>query len=227
MYALNNGAVSDSTFSTFSPAATPFPGANPYAQYNPFQAFLEQSQRKAARQFTAGNREEQDTEAERGLASASIRSSPSHLPIDLQPKPFSRGRGTRKRDRLSELRSTAVKTGSSSTTGASTRAAVRGARPQPAPPPRVESTQPRETSPEPSSSGEETAGEGFEGMFERGDWQNVSGPGTGTGTTGTTTISGGEDSEWVDEENDEEDLLDLEFHTEYVLSIARRRKRWD
>ncbi|KAF8890372.1 hypothetical protein BD779DRAFT_1785035 [Infundibulicybe gibba] len=69
------------------------------------------------------------------------------------------------------------------------------------PPPRVESTQPRETSPEPSSSGEETAGEEHFAAME-GSWTNG----------GSATLSVNEDnSDWVneDEEEDDEDLLDL------------------
>ena len=34
--------------------------------------------------------------------------------------------------------------------------------------------------------------------------------------------------EWVDEESDEEeDLLDLEFHPSYVTNSDRRRRRWE
>ncbi|KAH7922877.1 hypothetical protein BV22DRAFT_1016446 [Leucogyrophana mollusca] len=82
------------------------------------------------------------------------------------------------------------------------------------PPPRVDSTQPRETSPEPDSSGEETAGEDRYEVTEEGAWMN-----------GTQDDGGGE---WVDEDDaDKEDLLDLEYHPNYISNIERRRRKWD
>ncbi|KAG2038262.1 hypothetical protein BDR03DRAFT_933652 [Suillus americanus] len=82
------------------------------------------------------------------------------------------------------------------------------------PPPRVESTQPRDTSPEPYSSGEETAGEEHFEVAEEGNWVNGMMPDDGT--------------EWVDEDEDEkDDLLDLEYHPNYVNNIEKRRRRWD
>lgn len=82
------------------------------------------------------------------------------------------------------------------------------------PPPRVDSTQPRDTSPEPYSSGEETAGEERFEVAEEGNWVNGMVPDDGT--------------EWVDEDEDEkDDLLDLEYHPNYVNNIEKRRRRWD
>jgi hypothetical protein len=82
------------------------------------------------------------------------------------------------------------------------------------PPPRVESTQPRDTSPEPYSSGEETAGEERFEVAEEGNWVNGMVPDDGT--------------EWVDEDEDAKDeLLDLEYHPNYVNNIEKRRRRWD
>jgi hypothetical protein len=85
------------------------------------------------------------------------------------------------------------------------------------PPPRVDSTQPRDTSPEPYSSGEETAAgeERFE-VAEEGNWVNGTMPPDDDGT------------EWVDEDDDDKDeLLDLEYHPNYVNNIEKRRRRWD
>ncbi|KAG2053768.1 hypothetical protein BDR06DRAFT_885301 [Suillus hirtellus] len=82
------------------------------------------------------------------------------------------------------------------------------------PPPRVDSTQPRDTSPEPYSSGEETAGEERFEVAEEGNWVNGLVPDDGT--------------EWVDEDEDDKDeLLDLEYHPNYVNNIEKRRRRWD
>ncbi|RDB20276.1 hypothetical protein Hypma_012565 [Hypsizygus marmoreus] len=86
------------------------------------------------------------------------------------------------------------------------------------PPPRVESTQPRETSPEPSSSGEETAGEERFAVAEEGNWVN--------GAVPVITAEDG-NGEWIDEEDDEEDLLELEYHPAYISNIEKRRRRWE
>lgn len=80
------------------------------------------------------------------------------------------------------------------------------------PPPRVESTQPRDTSPEPYSSGEETAGE-ERYVHEEAAWVD------GENEDG--------DGEWVDEEDDKEELLDLEYHPNYISNVEKRRRRWD
>jgi hypothetical protein len=84
------------------------------------------------------------------------------------------------------------------------------------PPPRVESTQPRETSPEPSSSGEETAGEEHFAVDE-GSWVNGA----------TTAVAVTDDSDWIDEDDDDEDLLELEYHPGFVSNVEKRRRRWE
>ncbi|KIL54594.1 hypothetical protein M378DRAFT_43137, partial [Amanita muscaria Koide BX008] len=79
------------------------------------------------------------------------------------------------------------------------------------PPPRVESTQPRDTSPEPSSSGEETAGEdSYPTPQSRGEEAD-------------------DDADWVDEDEevDQDDLLELEYHSSYVRAAEKRRRRWE
>ena len=86
------------------------------------------------------------------------------------------------------------------------------------PPPRVESTQPRETSPEPSSSGEETAGDGryHLGVGEEGNWVNG--------------IIHDDSGDWVDEDtegDDDDDLLELEYHPSFVSNVEKRRRRWE
>lgn len=116
------------------------------------------------------------------------------------------------------------------------------------PPPRVDSTQPRDTSPEPSSSGEETAGEypptapstqptSRESSLtngERGDvkatplngrelWKE-SGDDEGDGKGGDS-----DDDDWVDEDDeaDDSDLLDFEYHPNYIPNTDKRRRRWE
>ncbi|KAI0751825.1 hypothetical protein C8Q80DRAFT_1159557 [Daedaleopsis nitida] len=191
IYALNNGLAAPSSESAFSPSSTPFPGPN----YNPW-AFV-----------PAGG----------GLglngAAASIRSSPSHEPVNLPPPPPMRGRGMRHQNGHMRPQYTARP--------------VRRMKP----PPRVDSTQPRETSPEPSS-GEETAGEErFVDQYVREIEGGVNGKGTlvGNWDDAEMTPQGDDDGEWVDEEEEgqEEDLLDLEYHPTYVSNPQRRRRRFD
>jgi len=79
----------------------------------------------------------------------------------------------------------------------------------------VESTQPRDTSPEPYSSGEETAGEAYE-VHEEPAWVNGDGYGDGD-----------DDAEWVDEEGDKEELLDLEYHPSFISNVDKRRRKWE
>lgn len=207
MYALNNGFQLSSEASTFSPPATPFPGPgyNPLT-FVPFMGVQNLGQ--------AGAR----------ASVMSMRSSPSHEPVNLPPAPAIRGRGLRRRDQSTS----------------NLRAPQAGPRPvrRVKPPPRVESTQPRETSPELSSegSGEETAGEGKFVDHYVGDsstqpatsvtsWTNGNGNGNANGNAHIEE----EDGEWVDEgeEGEEEDLLELEFHPTYVSSPQRRRRRWE
>lgn len=132
-----------------------------------------------------------------GDQSHSLHSSPSHEPLSL-PIPNIRGRGMKKAKRSSTLR--------------------HQHHPM-QPPPRVESTQPRETSPE-MSSGEETstAGEGDDRyeVPDEGNWVH-----------GSAVEDDGAD--WVDEEEEgeDEDLLDLEYHPQYVNNVEKRRRRWE
>ena len=175
MYALNNNAAA-MTDSTFSPSSTPFPGAG----YNPW-AFLQASRAFGGRRFD----------------SMSLQSSPSHQPVSL-PFPTSRGRGLKRREKSSNLRTPA--------SGAKQKAVK--------PPPRVESTQPRDTSPEPYSSGEETAGEGYE-VHEEPAWVNGNG------------YDDGDDAEWIDEEGDKDELLELEYHPSFISNMEKRRRKWD
>ncbi|VDC06131.1 unnamed protein product [Peniophora sp. CBMAI 1063] len=137
-------------------------------------------------------------------AAMSMRSSPSHEPLPLPTFPAATRARPGHKHRLRE-----------------------NARPHPNPPPRVESTQPRETSPE-LSSGEETAGP---------DRYSVDGDGDGF-LSGSSTWMAPEDAPgaddaprwpWVDEEPDMDgdDLLDLEFHPEYVANPEKRQKRID
>lgn len=130
----------------------------------------------------------------------SLQSSPSHQPVHL-PFPSSRGRGIKRREKSVNLRKTI--------SGASG-----GGRDKVQPPQRVESTQPRDTSPEPYSSGEETAGEERYDVHEEAAWVNGDG-------------DGDEDGEWVDESEDNKELLDLEYHPHYISNLEKRRRKWD
>lgn len=177
IYAMNNAAIlSDSTL---SPSSTPFPGPG----YNPW-AFLPTTRHMRG-----------------GLdASMSIRSSPSHEPVELSPPRVTRGKSLKHQGRSGNLR------------------AQPAAAKQRKPPPRVESTQPRETSPE-STSGEETAGEEkIEEQFVPDEVQWVNG------------VLRDDTGEWIDEdddEGDEDDLLELEFHPSYIGNPEKRRRKWE
>ncbi|ESK91324.1 hypothetical protein Moror_2787 [Moniliophthora roreri MCA 2997] len=131
---------------------------------------------------------------------ATQRSSPSHEPIDLPAPPPQIG--LRKKVHSVNLRA---------------RSTIRK------PPPRVDSTQPRDTSPEPSTSGEETAGEEHYAVTEEGSWVNGNAPAV------THTLQEDDDSEWVDEDwdDDEDDLLELEYHPSFVNNIEKRRRRFE
>ncbi|KZT74610.1 hypothetical protein DAEQUDRAFT_201332 [Daedalea quercina L-15889] len=201
IYALNNGYQQASDASTFSPPGTPFPGPG----YNPL-AFVPLMGVQGLGQ--AGAR----------ASVMSMRSSPSHEPVNLPPPPAMRGRGLRRRDQ----------------TTVNLRAPQPGNRPvrRVKPPPRVESTQPRETSPELSSedSGEETAGEEkfVDHYIGEGSAQTATSATSWTNGNGANHVEG-EEGEWVDEEEEgeEEDLLELEYHPSYVSSPQRRRRRWE
>jgi hypothetical protein len=141
-------------------------------------------------------------------STASMRSSPSHQPVALPP--LSRGsHGLRRRERSQDLRR---------------RAKVR-------PPPRVESTQPRDTSPE-LSSGEETAGESTKvGEHSSDPLHYAPRPARWDESADDEDEADVDDGEWIDEdvggmEGIADDLLQLEFHTDYVGNAEKRRRRW-
>ena len=139
-------------------------------------------------------------------STASMRSSPSHQPVSL-PAPVRPGRGLRRRERSQDLRH---------------RAKVR-------PPPRVESTQPRDTSPE-MSSGEETAGESRMGEHRPEPRRYAPRPARWDASADDEDEEDADDGEWIDEdigiEGVTDDLLQLEFHTDYVGNAEKRRRRW-
>jgi hypothetical protein len=139
---------------------------------------------------------------------ASMHSSPSHQPVPLPPLPHSRvNRGFRPRERSQDLRR----------------------RPKIRPPPRVESTQPRDTSPE-LSSGEETAGESKAGERHSGPQRYAPRPSRWDTSADDEDEGDADDGDWIDEDVGHEgvtdDLLQLEFHTDYVSNPEKRRRRW-
>ncbi|KAG7085575.1 hypothetical protein E1B28_003131 [Marasmius oreades] len=142
---------------------------------------------------------------------ATQRSSPSHEPIELPAPPML---GLKKKVPSPNLRS-----------ATQTTASIRK------PPPRVESTQPRETSPEPSSSGEETAGEDRFAVPEEGDWVNSHSRVPSESSNGiiVNEADDEDEGEWVEEDwdDDEDDLLDLEYHPSFVNNIEKRRRRFE
>ncbi|EJF58402.1 hypothetical protein DICSQDRAFT_182511 [Dichomitus squalens LYAD-421 SS1] len=186
IYALNNGLAPPSSESAFSPSSTPFPGP----EYNPW-VFVP---------ACGGLRLNGQSMA------ASIRSSPSHEPVNFLLPPAMRGRGLRRREQNRHLR------------------AQHTARParRIKPPPHVDSTQPRETSPEPSS-GEKTAGEerfvdqyvreleGSVGRKER-DWN---------GTEIEVSPAADDDGEWVDEEEKRRRRLDTRWDALVQAALDR------
>ncbi|KAI5997334.1 hypothetical protein EDC04DRAFT_2909643 [Pisolithus marmoratus] len=135
--------------------------------------------------------------ARRRFDSMSMRSSPSHQPVSL-PVRSSRGRGLKRREKSVNLRKAVASEN------------ARGDKVQP--PPRVESTQPRDTSPEPYSSGEETAGEERYDVHEEAAW--VSGDADA-------------DGEWVDEGEDDRELLYLDYHPTFISNVEKRRRKWE
>jgi len=139
-------------------------------------------------------------------STASMHSSPSHQPVSL-PLLSRPGRGLRRHERSQDLRR---------------RAKIR-------PPPRVESTQPRDTSPE-VSSGEETAGESKVGEHHFAPQRYAPQPARWDASADDEDDADADDGEWIDEdigtEGVEDDLLQLEFHTDYVSNPEKRRRRW-
>ena len=139
-------------------------------------------------------------------STASMHSSPSHQPVPL-PLPSRGHRGLRRRERSQDLRR---------------RAKVR-------PPPRVESTQPRDTSPE-LSSGEETAGESKVDENQTESHHYAPRPAPWDESADDEDEADADEGEWIDEdvgiEGVADDLLQLEFHTDYVGNPEKRRRRW-
>ena len=176
------------------------PASTPYpgSGYNPW-TFLQ-----ASRAF-GGRRPEMPQ---------SMQSSPSHEPVAL-PMPNIRGRGLKKRERSSNLRGQRDKNGQHQQQQPQQQQQKKQ---QMMPPPRVESTQPRETTPELSSSGEETSTAG-------GPEERYQVPEEGNWVNGVLDDDSGD---WVDEDDEEEDdLLDLEYHPSYVSNVEKRRRRWE
>jgi hypothetical protein len=129
----------------------------------------------------------------------SLQSSPSHQPISLPIPPSFPGR--KKERNLQSKRQAYTRK----------------------PPPRVESTQPRETSPDLSSSGEETAGE--ERLIVPIDSTESEAITIPILPIQNTEID--DSGEWVDEEDDYEDLISLEYHPSFVKNISKRRRKWE
>ncbi|KAI0292596.1 hypothetical protein B0F90DRAFT_1645421 [Multifurca ochricompacta] len=183
--------------STLSPSSTPYPGP----QYNPW-TFLQTSNVFGGRRGGMGD------------STASMQSSPSHQPVSLPPhvRPHHQHHHSlRRREQSQDLRR---------------RAKVR-------PPPRVESTQPRDTSPE-LSSGEETAGESKVGEHHSEPQRYAPRPRPARWDASADDEDDElevDEEEWVDEDVGMEgvimdDLLQLEFHTDYVSNPEKRRRRW-
>ncbi|KAF8575943.1 hypothetical protein K439DRAFT_1640915 [Ramaria rubella] len=185
------------TDSTFSPSSTPYPSYD----YSPF---LPEHFRRAAMDDP----------------SMSLRSSPSHMPVNLPV--FTPGR------RVPSKRKSVRR--------------MRGSRELAAKlPPRGESTEPRETSPE-SSDGEEgevdrEEVEEFNELATRLETEASEGNASterGHGRAGSQHEEGShrgggeEEDQWIDEDEDEEDdLLHLEYHPNFVVNPDKRRKRWE
>ncbi|KAF8267345.1 hypothetical protein EI94DRAFT_1801824 [Lactarius quietus] len=144
----------------------------------------------------------------RGIADeqTSTRSSPSHQPVPL-PLLNRVYRGPHRRERSQNLHR---------------RSKIRL-------PPRVESSQPRDTRPE-FPSGEEPVGE-----FQMGELQ--SGPQLSTPqqvhwdySTDDEDEADSDDGKWIDEDEGMEgvadDLLQLEFHTDYICDPEKRHRSW-
>lgn len=216
IYALNNAAAS-SADSSFSPSSTPFPAPG----YNPW-AFVPTMRGFPGLGLTMGRG---------GDSTMSLRSSPSHEPVQL-PLPPSMAKGPQSRLRKRE-RSTNLK-------AVQERLMMNGGRSRSKlVPPRVDSTQPRDTSPEMSDPGEETAGEEVhthvDGDAEKWDMNGVNGVGKEVEVKdvpdAVQEIAGDDDDgDWVDEDEEEEDsndLLDLPYHPSYVRDENKRRRRWE
>ncbi|KAN0137556.1 hypothetical protein V8E53_004607 [Lactarius tabidus] len=131
-----------------------------------------------------------------------MRSSPSHLPVPLPPL-GRRNHCLRRRESSQDLR---------------WQAKVR-------PPRRVESTKPCDTS-SGLSSGEETAGE-YKAGEHSSDPQQLCASASALGES----TDNEDEAHWIDEdaggiEGVADDLLQLEFHMDYVGNVEKRQQRW-
>ena len=216
IYALNNAGAS-SADSTFSPSSTPFPAPG----YNPW-AFVPTMRGFPGLGLGMGRG---------GDSTMSMRSSPSHEPVQL-PLPPSMAKAPqsklRKRERSTNLRAVQERL----MNGGRSRSKLV--------PPRVDSTQPRDTSPEMTDPGEETAGEEVhthvEGDLDKWDGNGVNGVGKEVEVKDVVDavqeIAGDvdDDADWIDqdeEDDDGNDLLDLPYHPSYVRDENKRRRRWE
>lgn len=160
----------------------------------------------------------------------SLRSSPSHEPVQLPPPPMAKSLQARlrKKERSPNLKAVQERLMNGGRSGRSKLV-----------PPRVDSTQPRDTSPEMSDGGEETAGEEVhthvEGDMDKWDANGVNGVGKEVEVKdvpdAVQEITGDDDDDgdWIDEdeEDDVNDLLDLAYHPSYVRDESKRRRRWE
>ncbi|KAG6899478.1 hypothetical protein C0993_009898, partial [Termitomyces sp. T159_Od127] len=235
IYALNHQnhhAPPSETASAFSPAPTPFEGSGLGAGAGAARTggFAPWALLHTSRTLGLGLGLGRGAGAqENGGEIASMRSSPSHEPLEPRGLPPALGAGAgaalgvgvggkkARRERPRERE----------------RERQRDAHARRAhPPPRVESTQPRDTSPDLSSSsssegeGEETAGEEREDADADGDG-NWSGGTIAPAAACAGAGAGAEEDEWVDEEADGDDLLELEYHPAFVRGGERRRRRWE
>lgn len=218
IYALNNAAAASSADSTFSPSSTSFPAPG----YNPW-AFVPTMRGFPGLGLTHMGRG--------GDSTMSLRSSPSHEPVQL-PLPPSMAKSPqsrlRKRERSTNLKAVQERL----MNGGRSRSKLV--------PPRVDSTQPRDTSPEMTDGGEETAGEEVhthvEGDADKWDVNGVNGVGKEVEVKDVVDavqeIAGDvdDDADWIDqdeEDDDGNDLLDLPYHPSYVRDENKRRRRWE
>jgi hypothetical protein len=68
-----------------------------------------------------------------------------------------------------------------------------------------------------TTSGEETAGEEHFAVAEEGIWVNG----------GVNVLPADDNKDWIDEEEDDDDLLEIEYHPSYVSNVEKRRRRWE
>ncbi|KAJ2912251.1 hypothetical protein MD484_g8162, partial [Candolleomyces efflorescens] len=209
---LQNQANGNMTDSTFSPAATPFQGAN----YNPY-AFLHTARL---------TRQQRDT--------MSLHSSPSHEPIPLPMGP----RTGRKKDLSKDLRHQMASRRRPPPRVDSTQ--PRDTSPEPSSsgeetageyPPTTTSTQP--TSRESSMTNGERGGKSLSPLNGGELWKTTSTSSSAAGEKGEgkdeVEAEDDEDEDWIDEdeEADDSDLLDFEYHPNYVANTDKRRRRWE